>query len=129
MRVLHAGFLTVPVFLLGACTVSPDPGPEARAAAELLAADINARSAYYRASPDQTEPDIKLFARVFERVRSDYVRSVDQDLLLAAATTAIEGADPQPGEFGGNWLVERAIKGMLESLDPYSTYLPEDDRQ
>lgn len=127
MRVLHAGFLTGLAFLVGACAVSPDPGPEARAAAEVLAADINARSAYYSASPDQTEPDIKLFARVFERVRSDYVRSVDQDILLAAAATAIEAADPRPGEFGGNWLVERAVKGMLESLDPYSTYLPEDE--
>ncbi|MCK5620651.1 MAG: PDZ domain-containing protein, partial [Alphaproteobacteria bacterium] len=127
MRGLHAGFLTGLVFLLGACTVSPDPGPEARAAAELLAADINARSAYYGASPNQTEPDIRLFARVFERVRSDYVRPVHQDLLLAAAATAIEDADPGPGEIGGNWLVERAIKGMLESLDPYSTYLPKDE--
>jgi carboxyl-terminal processing protease len=127
MRGLHAAFLTGLTLLLGACTASPAPGPEARAAAEQLAADINTRSAYYSASPDQTEPDIRLFARVFERVRSDYVRSVDQDILLAAAATAIEDADPRPGEIGGNWLVERAIKGMLESLDPYSTYLPEDE--
>ena len=127
MRGFHAGFLTGLTLLLGACTVSPDPGPEARAAAEQLAADINARSAYYSASPNQTEPDIRLFARVFERVRSDYVRAVDQEILLAAAATAIEDAGPRPGETGGNWLVERAIKGMLESLDPYSTYLPENE--
>ncbi|MCK4867122.1 MAG: hypothetical protein KAT39_03665, partial [Alphaproteobacteria bacterium] len=85
MRGLRASFLTGLILLLGACTVSPDPGPEARAAAEQLSADINARSAFYSASPEQNEPDIKLFARVFERVRSDYVRSVDQDILLAAA--------------------------------------------
>ncbi len=127
MRGLRAGFLTGLILLLGACTVSPDPGPEARAAAEQLSADINARSAYYSASPEQTEPDIKLFARVFERVRSDYVRSVDQDILLAAAATAIEDADPKPGDSNRNWLVERAMKGMLESLDPYSTYLPENE--
>jgi carboxyl-terminal processing protease len=127
MRGFHAGVLTGLTLLLGACTVSPDPGPEARAAAEQLAADINARSAYYSASPNQTEPDIRLFARVFERVRSDYVRAVDQEILLAAAATAIEDAGPGPGETGGNWLVERAIKGMLESLDPYSTYLPENE--
>ena len=127
MRGLRAGFLTGLSLLLVACTASPDPGPEARAAAEQLAADINARSAYYGAGPDQAQPDIKLFARVFERVRSDYVRPVDQDLLLAAAATAIEDADPAPGETGHNWLVERAIKGMLESLDPYSTYLASDE--
>ncbi len=127
MRGLRAGFLTGLSLLLVACTASPDPGPEARAAAEQLAADINARSAYYGAGPNQAQPDIKLFARVFERVRSDYVHPVDQDLLLAAAATAIEDADPAPGEIGHNWLVERAIKGMLESLDPYSTYLASDE--
>jgi carboxyl-terminal processing protease len=127
MRRLRAEFLTGLVLLLGACTAPSDPGPEARAAAEQLAADITARSAYYSAGPEQTEPDIRLFARVFERVRSDYVRSVDHDLLLAAAATAIEDADPGPGETSRDWLVERAIKGMLESLDPYSTYLPESE--
>jgi carboxyl-terminal processing protease len=113
--------------LLGACALVPDPGPEAQAAAEQLAADIYSRSAYYSAAPSPGAPDIKLFARVFERVRSDYVRPIDQDLLIAAATTAIQDAEPDPGDFDNNWLVERAIKGMLESLDPYSTFLPQDE--
>jgi carboxyl-terminal processing protease len=125
MRGLRAGILTGLILLLGACTVAPGPGPEARAAAERLAADINARGAFFSANPEQTEPDIRLFARVFERVQSDYVRPVDQNILLAAAATAIEDADPSPGETSRDWLVERAIKGMLESLDPYSTFLPE----
>lgn len=127
MRRLQSGLLTGLALVLGACTLSPDPGPEARAAAEQLAADINARGSYYGAVPDRTEPDIRLFARVFERVRSDYVRNVDQNILLAAATTAIEDASPLPGDNSSTWLVERAIKGMLESLDPYSTFLPEDE--
>jgi len=127
MRGLRAGLLTCLVLLLGACTASPGPGPESRAAAEQLAADINARSAFYSAGPERSEPDIRLFARVFERVKSDYVRPVDENILLAAAATAIEDADPSPGETSRDWLVERAIKGMLESLDPYSTYLPENE--
>ena len=127
MRGMRAGILTGLVLLLGACAIAPGPGPEARAAAEQLAADISARGGYYDASPEQAEPEIKLFARVFERVRSDYVRSVDRELLLAAAATAIEDANPSPGETSRNWLMERAIKGMLESLDPYSTYLPENE--
>lgn len=127
MRRLRAGFLTGLVLVLGACTLSPDPGPEARAAAEQLAADINARSVWYGADPNPAQPDVNLIARIFERIRSDYVRPVDQDLLLAAAAAAIEDADPAPGEIGRNWLVERAIKGMLESLDPYSTYLPQNE--
>ena len=127
MRLLRTALSYGLVLLLGACAFGPDPGPEAQAAAEQLAADINARSAYYSADPGSAQPDIKLFARVFERVRSDYVRPVDQELLLAAAATAIEDAEPETGDFDGNWLVERAIKGMLESLDPYSTFLPEDE--
>ena len=127
MRGLRAGILTGLVLLLGACAVAPGPGPEARAAAEQLAADIGAHSGYFSANPAQAEPEIRLFARVFERVRSDYVRPVDRELLLAAAATAIEGANPSPGEASRDWLVERAIKGMLESLDPYSTYLPENE--
>ena len=127
MRGLHAGFLTSLILILGACTTPTYPGPEARAAAEQLAANINSRSAYYSVSPARIEPDVKLFARIFERVQSDYVRPVDQDILLTAAATAIEGADPEQKETGDNRLMERAIKGMLESLDPYSTYLPEDE--
>ena len=125
MRGLRAGFLTGLILLLGACAQSPDAGPEARAAAEQLALDINIHSARYGVLPNQAQPDVKLFARVFERVRSDYVRPVGDDVLLAAAVTAIADADPAPGEIDGNWLAERAMKGMLESLDPYSTYLSE----
>lgn len=127
VRGLRAALLAGLVILLGACSMSPDPGPEAQAAAEQLVADISARSARYGPEVGQEQPDIRLFARVIERVRSDYVRPIDQQILLAAATTAIEEADPMPGKSGHDWLVEQAIKGMLESLDPYSTYLPQDE--
>jgi carboxyl-terminal processing protease len=112
---------------LGACALMPNPGPEAQAAAEQLAADIYERSIYYSAESSTSKPDIRLLARVFERVRSDYVRPVNEDLLIAAASTAIQDARPDPGSSDDNWLVERAIKGMLESLDPYSTFLPQDE--
>ncbi|MDH5411091.1 MAG: hypothetical protein OEY16_06855, partial [Alphaproteobacteria bacterium] len=108
MRGLHASFLTSLILILGACTTPTYPGPEARAAAEQLAANINSRSAYYSVSPARIELDVKLFARIFERVQSDYVRPVDQDILLTAAATAIEGADPEQKETGDNRLMERA---------------------
>lgn len=122
-----SGLLAGLALFLGACAVSPDPGPEAQAAAEQLAADIYARSNASAANLDAAQIDVRLFARVFERVRTDYVRPVDREVLLAAATTAIVDAEPASGKRDSNWLMERAIKGMLESLDPYSTFLPEDE--
>lgn len=127
MRFFRVAVSSGLALFLGACALMPDPGPEAQAAAEQLAADIYARSAYYNEEAGPNQPDIRLLARVFERVRSDYVRPVDEDLLIAAASTAIQDAQPDSGRQDNNWLVERAIKGMLESLDPYSTFLPQDE--
>lgn len=53
---------------------------------------------------EETYRQLSLFGDVFERVRSNYVEEVtDQDL------------------------VEAAINGMLTSLDPHSSYLPDDN--
>jgi len=53
---------------------------------------------------EETYRQLSLFGDVFERVRSDYVEEVeDKDL------------------------VEAAINGMLTSLDPHSSYLPDDN--
>src|SRR6266849_871295 len=51
-------------------------------------------------SNSDTYRQLNLFAEVFERVRSDYVEEVSDETL-----------------------VERAINGMLSSLDPHSSYL------
>lgn len=64
---------------------------------------------------------------MFERVREDYVRPVDETLLLAAATNAILEAQSPTGVDDGDWLMEQAIKGMVSSLDPYSAFLPRDE--
>lgn len=127
MRASRAGWLTGLLILLSACEIAPAPGPESQAAAQQLVADISARAGYHDTDLAQTQPDVRLFARVLERVKNDYVRPVDENSLLSAATTAIEDAEPLPGEAGHDWLVSHAIKGMLESLDPYSTYLPRDE--
>ena len=51
-----------------------------------------------------TYKNFKIFGEVFDRIREDYVESVqDQDL------------------------IESAINGMLSSLDPHSGYLNEKD--
>lgn len=112
------------VLTLGACSIGPDSGPEARAAAEQLAQDIRSRHILNAEGPDRTQPDVKIFARVFERVREDYVRPVDEGVLLAAASSALLKAESPAGEQNSDWLMEQAIKGMVSSLDPYSAYLP-----
>lgn len=111
---------------LSACASIATPGPEAQAAADQLATNISLSRSSRVAGQDTARPDVALFARVFERVRVDYVRQVDEDMLLAAATGALEDVSPPKGETTNDWLVETAIKGMLQSLDPYSVYLPRD---
>ena len=126
-RRLRYGLSILVLFALSACALSPDPGPEARAAADQLAVDIDRKQRQYAGGADGTQPDVKLFARVFERVKTEYVRPVDENILLAAASHALDDATPPSDAVSDNWLVERAINGMLASLDPYSTYLPRDE--
>lgn len=127
MKRLQYGISILVLFALGGCAFGPAPGPEARAAADQLAADIDRKQRQYAGDAERTQPDVKLFARVFERVKSEYVRPVDEEILLAAASHALNDATPPNDAVGDSWLVEQAINGMLASLDPYSTYLPRDE--
>ncbi len=127
MTRLRYGLSLLILLTLSACTLGPTPGPEARAAADQLAADIDRKQRQYSGETDRSQPDVKLFARVFERVKSEYVRPVDEDMLLAAASHALDDAPPPSSVVGDSWFVEQAINGMLASLDPYSIYLPRDE--
>ena len=127
MKRLQYGISVFVLLALSACALAPDPGPEARAAADQLAADIDRKQRQYAGGADRAQPDVRLFARVFERVKAEYVRPVDEDILLAAASLALNDATPPSNAAGDDWLVEQAINGMLASLDPYSTYLARDE--
>jgi len=124
---LRFGFSVLVLLAATACALSPPPGPAALAAADQLAADIDRKQRQYVNGADRAQPDVKLFARVFERVKSEYVRPVDEEMLLAAASHALDDATPPEGGISDDWFVEQAIKGMLASLDPYSTYLPREE--
>ena len=126
MMRLRYGLAILLLAALSACASIATPGPEAQAAADQLASNISSSRSLRGAGPDKARPDVALFARVFDRVRVDYVRQVDQEMLLAAATGALQDVTPPKGETTDDWLVETAIKGMLQSLDPYSAYLPRD---
>ncbi|UCH75992.1 MAG: S41 family peptidase [Rhodospirillales bacterium] len=120
-------FSIVFLITLSACALAPAPGPEARAAADQLAADIDRKQRQHVGTANRAQPDVKLFARVFERVKAEYVRPVDEDMLIAAASHALADATPPNDLISDDWYVEQAINGMLASLDPYSTYLPRDE--
>ena len=73
-------------------------------AALLMAMAVPSLTTAQSDDKEETYRQLSLFGDVFERVRSDYVEEVtDQDL------------------------VEAAINGMLTSLDPHSSYLPDDN--
>ena len=74
------------------------------AVAAILAFIISGLTTAQSGEKEETYRQLSLFGDVFERVRSDYVEEVkDKDL------------------------VEAAINGMLTSLDPHSSYLPDDN--
>ena len=120
MNMPRAFLIGILAILLVACGgVRRAPGPEARAAASQLAVQARAETPVSRSR-------FLLFARVFDQVRTFYVRSVDDAALLAAAAAGMRDAYPEPAAVSDAKLVTAAIDGMLGSLDPYSAYLDRD---
>ncbi len=103
------------------------PGPDAIAAASQIAADITAHRAAADLGAELSSPALATFARVFERVRQDYVRPVTDQALLSAARSGLREAYPDPKGVDDGKLVMAAVDGMLGSLDRYSTYLDPSD--
>ena len=117
MTMLRAFLICFLAVLVAACgAIRLAPGPEARAAAVRLAAQARAETP---GGPSR----FLLFARVFDQVRSFYVKSVGGAALLSAAATGMRDAYPEPAKVSDAKLVTAAIDGMLGSLDPYSAYL------
>ncbi len=107
---------------------SSTPGPEAQAAAKRISSDITqyrkpAAKVEKRGDAGELVHGANLFALVYDQVRSNYVRQVDDETLIAAATKGIRKRHPNPKKAKDQELIEAAIQGMLTSLDSYSTYL------
>jgi carboxyl-terminal processing protease len=131
-RKLIAAIAILSIFAAGCAVRSSTPGPEAQAAAKRISTDIS----HYRKPEAKAEKrgdaadlvhGANLFALVYDQVRSNYVRQVDDETLIAAATKGIRKRHPNPKKAKDQELIEAAIQGMLTSLDSYSTYL--DGRQ
>jgi len=96
------------------------PAPEARAAADQIGYEIDTSRG---ANATAAHADVTLFARVYDRVRQDYVRKVDDAVLVRAAVDGMHESYPDPDAASDQELVEAAIQGMLQSLDQHSVYL------
>ena len=114
LRVLIILFLSGIGF--GCGIIQDSPGPEARVAAKTLAEQAGSAAS-------ENELGFKLFAKVFDQVRTLYVDEVDDATLLNAAAESMRKAFPEPSNAAEEKLVSAAIEGMLGSLDPYSAYL------
>ncbi len=113
------------VFLsLASCGVINDrPSRDSVAAANQIAVDISAHRAAADLGTELSSPALATFARVFDRVRRDYVRPVVDSQLLDAARKGLRDKYPKPQGVEDDKLVMAAIDGMLQSLDKYSSYL------
>lgn len=117
------GVLAIFLSLASCGLVDRRPSPNSIAAANSIAADITAHRTATDLGTELSSPALATFARVFDRVRRDYVRPVEDADLLAAARKGLRDAYPQPKGVSDDKLVMAAIDGMLQSLDKYSTYL------
>lgn len=119
------------VLVAGCGYWSGQPGPEARSAADRIVSEIKE---YRNGTPPKVEePGPKgylrsgnLFAQVYEQVQLHYVREVDEEALVLAASQEMRNRYPDPEDANDRELVEAAVYGMLGSLDTYSTYLDEE---
>ncbi|MGH6621562.1 MAG: S41 family peptidase [Alphaproteobacteria bacterium] len=118
-------------FVAGCAVLSSEPGPEAQNAAQRINSEIKE----YRngGAPPAIRGDASgyvrggnLFAQVYEQVQMHYVREVDEEALVTAASQEMRKRYPDPSKAKDKDLVEAAVYGMLGSLDTYSTYLDEE---
>ena len=118
-------------FVAGCASWSSEPGPEAKSAAQRISTEI--KDLRKGAPPPKDREDARdyvnggnLFAQVYEQVKLHYVRAVDEDSLIKAASKEMKKRYPDPRKVKDKQLIEAAVYGMLGSLDPYSTYLDEE---
>ncbi|MFT6582501.1 MAG: carboxyl-terminal processing protease [Alphaproteobacteria bacterium] len=97
------------------------PGPESLAATAQFAHAVSQYSPSGELAPGSA--NFRLFATIFDRVRDNYVDDVDDATLLTVAAQGMRDAYPDPNNANGDQLVKAAIRGMLGSLDDYSSYL------
>lgn len=79
--------------------------------------------AKYATDPEDAEERLAYFEFAFKRIRTSYVKSVDDKTLIDTAISGIEKKKPKPASLSPAELVETALDAMTASLDPHSGYL------
>lgn len=115
----------------GCAVFSAEPGPAAQNVAQRIAGEIKvyrngASESASRGDASEYVRGGNLFAQVYEQVQLHYVRQVDEEALVMAATKEMRKRYPDPGKATDKDLVEAAVHGMLGSLDSYSSYLDDE---
>lgn len=128
-RYLFAALLLA--FVAGCGYWPSEPGPEALNAADRIQSDIKELRNGAAAPVDRSDAKGyvrggNLFAQVYEQVQLHYVREVDEESLVLAASQEMRKRYPDPGQAKDRELLEAAVFGMLGTLDTYSTYLDEE---
>jgi carboxyl-terminal processing protease len=83
---------------------------------------FNTVFALYSSDPGDSR-QLKHFRDGFKRIRSSYVESIDDAVLIDAAIEGVTVEEPKPGSLPAQVVVGRALDAMTASLDPHSDYL------
>ncbi len=114
------------------CVGVGGPDASSRAAANELAGQIEALESSVASGEGGavSRGDLRLFARVFDRVKADYVHEVEDEQLIDYAVQGLRDAavrweegEASPGMPRERGLVYAATHSMLTKLDPYSDFL------
>jgi carboxyl-terminal processing protease len=129
-KIRYLALCLVVALAAGCAYLSAEPGPEATSAAQRITSDIKQyRNGVATPARDDASGYVRggnLFAQVYDQVRRHYVREVDEDKLVAAASQEMRKRFPDPSKAKDKELIEAAVHGMLGALDSYSSYLDEE---
>lgn len=121
------GALLVTVGVLVGCAIGNSPDPGSQVAANQIASEITDIRSASGAPESLSAADVRLFSRIFDRIKQSYVTPVDNSQLLLAASEGIKQSFPDPTGATDQELLVAAAQGMLQSLDSYSVFLDRTD--
>jgi carboxyl-terminal processing protease len=66
---------------------------------------------------------LRHFSDAYSRVRSEYVKLINDEKLIDSAIKGLRGIEAAPGTISSEDAIEAALDSMLGSLDPHSGYM------